>query len=108
MNPCSLEIGQQVYWTDPAEEDGDEHSSGVWTVTRTGTEDFSKTELREMGKDGRDEIIVFCKNDAGGELECFAHELKKLPKNAITFDPRKPHRKLPLPNGTQHEEIALN
>ena len=79
MNPCNLRVGSKVHWTDPVELDGDdENSSGEYRVVRTGTEDWTKTELREMGKVGRDELIVFCVNEAGGELECWPSELKLL------------------------------
>ena len=94
MNARNLKVGQQVYWNDPAEE-----TSGVYTVRRTGLEDADTSDYEE---DDYDDIIVFCTNEAGGELECFAHEL------SIYFDPRKPHEKLPLPDGTEHEEIVIN
>jgi hypothetical protein len=68
-------------------------------VKRTGLEDVDTSEYEA---DDYDDIIVFCTNEAGGELECFAHELK--PANTIFIRPLKPHEKMELPAGTQHAE----
>jgi len=53
-----LHSGDEVYWTDPAEQDGLEHHSGYITIR----------EITIVGE-------IVCIVHDGGNLECFAHEL---------------------------------
>jgi hypothetical protein len=73
MKLSQLHIGAEVYWTDPCEENGDEHTSGYYTIVDINAkpEDFHTGE----DPDQFDDIVVYLKNEAGSELEAYNSEL---------------------------------
>jgi len=64
-----IHTGAEVYWTDPCEANGDEHSSGHYFVTDI----LADTDDTEREND--DDIIVFIQNTAGSFAEVFNSEL---------------------------------
>lgn len=58
--------GMKVWWADPSELHGEEHSSGEYTIVGLQNEEID------------DDTIIYLTNEAGSEAEVLPHEIKPL------------------------------
>ena len=73
MKLSELHVGAEVYWTDPTEEDGEDHSSGYYKIDwiNAKPEDFNTGD----DPDQFDDIVVGLSNESGSVAEVFNSEL---------------------------------
>lgn len=65
-------VGEELYYTDPDSADGEEGSTGLYTVVKAPSDPLSLLDDEVYG-----DCVITLTNDAGSELEAYPHELSR-------------------------------